>query len=117
MSKIRGTKTKPELIVKKNIDGRIFRYQPNGIQGNPDFANKKRKIALFIDGCFWHKCPRCYREPKSNKKFWIKKIERNVSRDKKNNSSLRKAGWKVVRIWEHRVKNNSKIYEKINSSL
>ena len=115
MSRIRGTRTKPELIVKDSIDGRKLRYQPKGIPERPDFANKKRMIAVFIDGCFWHKCPRCYREPKSNRKFWVEKIERNVSRDKKNNSLLRKAGWKVVRVWEHDV--GMKSIERINRVL
>ena len=116
MSRIKGTNTKPELLFREMIDGRVFRYQPKGIQGNPDFANKKRKIALFIDGCFWHKCPRCYREPKSNRKFWIEKIERNVARDRKNTYNLRKNGWTVLRFWEHQIKNNpSRIYAKINN--
>ena len=104
MSRIRGTNTKPELIVKKMMDGRVFRYQPKGILGNPDFANKRKKIAVFVDGCFWHKCPACYKPPSSNRKFWNEKIRMNVERDKKANLSLRKAGWMVVRVWEHEIK-------------
>ena len=118
MSQIRGTRTKPELIVKQNIDGRKLRYQPKGIPERPDFANKSKKIALFIDGCFWHKCPRCYKPPKSNKKYWKAKVERNTKRDRYVNRKMKKEGWKVIRFWEHQVKENElHIIKKINELL
>ena len=118
MSQIRGTRTKPELIVKENIDGRKLRYQPKGIPERPDFANKSKKIALFIDGCFWHKCPRCYKPPKSNKKYWKAKVERNTKRDRYVNRKMKKEGWTVIRFWEHQVKENElHIIKKINELL
>ena len=118
MSQIRGTKTKPELIVKRNIDGRKLRYQPKGIPERPDFANKTKKVAVFIDGCFWHKCPRCYKPPKSNKKYWKAKIERNTKRDRHVNRKMKKDGWTVIRFWEHQVKENkSYVLKKINKSF
>ena len=118
MSQIRGTKTKPELIVKENIDSRKLRYQPKGIPERPDFANKTKRIAVFIDGCFWHKCPRCYKPPKSNKKYWKAKIERNTKRDKDVNRKMRKEGWTVLRFWEHQVKENTaQVVKKINKSF
>ena len=118
MSQIRGTKTKPELIVKENIDGRKLRYQPKGIPERPDFANKTKKVAVFIDGCFWHKCPRCYKPPKSNKKYWKAKVERNTKRDRYVNRKMKKEGWKVIRFWEHQVKENElHIIKKINELL
>ena len=118
MSQIRGTRTKPELIVRKNIDGRKLRYQPKGIPERPDFANKSKKIALFIDGCFWHKCPRCYKPPKSNKKYWKAKVERNTKRDKHVNRKMKKEGWTVIRFWEHQVKENElHIIKKINKQI
>ena len=118
MSQIRGTKTKPELIVKENIDGRKLRYQPKGIPERPDFANKTKKVAVFIDGCFWHKCPRCYKPPKSNKKYWKAKVERNTKRDRHVNRKMRKEGWTVLRFWEHQVKENkSYVLKKINKSF
>ena len=118
MSQIRGTRTKPELIVKENIDGRKLRYQPKGIPERPDFANKSKKIALFIDGCFWHKCPRCYKPPKSNKKYWKEKVERNTKRDRYVNRKMKKEGWTVIRFWEHQVKENElHITKKINELL
>jgi DNA mismatch endonuclease (patch repair protein) len=118
MSQIRGTKTKPELIVKDNIDGRRLRYQPKGIPERPDFANKTKRIAVFIDGCFWHKCPRCYKPPKSNKKYWKAKIERNTKRDKAVNRKMRDEGWTVLRFWEHQVKENTaQVVKRINKSF
>ena len=118
MSQIRGTRTKPELIVKEIIDGRKLRYQPKGIPERPDFANKTKKIALFIDGCFWHKCPRCYKPPKSNRKYWKAKVERNTKRDKHVNRKLKKQGWTVIRFWEHQVKENElHVIKKINKQL
>nr|AIE90308.1 DNA mismatch endonuclease (vsr) [uncultured marine thaumarchaeote AD1000_02_C08] len=117
MSQIRGTRTKPELIVKEIIDGRKLRYQPKGIPERPDFANKSKKIALFIDGCFWHKCPRCYKPPKSNRKYWKAKVERNTKRDKRVNRKLKKQGWTVIRFWEHQVKENkSHIIKKLTNN-
>jgi DNA mismatch endonuclease, patch repair protein len=104
MSRIRGSKTKPELKIKRLMNLLEFSYQPKGIYGKPDFANKKLKIAVFVDGCFWHKCPKHYKEPKSNKKYWIPKIKRNVARAKEVEKILRCAGWKVIRIWEHDIR-------------
>jgi len=108
MSKIRSKKTKPELILRELIDGRVFKYQPPGITGKPDFASKKHRITIFVDGCFWHSCPKCYIEPATNKKFWLKKIEANRKRDHKVNRLLKKEGFSVLRFWEHQIEKNPK---------
>jgi DNA mismatch endonuclease (patch repair protein) len=71
------------------------------LPGKPDFAFTKQKVAVFVDGCFWHGCPKCYTRPKSNRKFWDKKREDNMTRDKRVNRQLRQQGWKVIRIWQH----------------
>jgi len=76
------------------------------IGGKPDIVLKDKKIAIFLHGCFWHRCKKCYKEPKSNKKFWLPKIEKNVERDKKSIRLLKSKEWKVIIIWEHEVKNN-----------
>lgn len=73
------------------------------VTGKPDFAWPKRKIALFIDGCFWHGCPTCNRPSKTNVRFWRAKIRNNRRRDAKVSRSLRKNGWVVLRVWECRV--------------
>ena len=79
-------------------DGTVFKSQVR-----PVFVFPKSKTALFIDGCFWHGCPRCYRQPKTRKKFWSAKILRNRERDKFQTQALRRIGWRVIRIWECRL--------------
>lgn len=101
MSKIRSTKTKPELLAKKMF--KDFIYQPEAF-GNPDFINYARKEVIFIDGCFWHKCPKHFRAPSSNRVYWLPKIERNAQRDKEISLAYKLSGWKVRRIWEHHIK-------------
>ena len=75
------------------------------IFGLPDFAFPKARVALFIDGCFWHGCPRCYHAPRSSQVYWKAKIARNRDRDQAVNRQLRARGWKVLRIWECELKN------------
>lgn len=68
-------------------------------------AFTKRKIAIFVHGCFWHRCPACAkRYPKSNRSYWLPKLRANVARDKRKEAELRKAGWRVLVIWEHELK-------------
>jgi DNA mismatch endonuclease (patch repair protein) len=74
------------------------------ILGRPDFVFPKLKIAVFVDGCFWHKCPKCFKPPKTNRKFWCEKVSRNHHRDIRTNKSLRKSGWEIIRIWEHELR-------------
>lgn len=105
MSHIRSKETKPELFVKRILEKRGFIYQSE-IYGKPDFVNFNNKIVVFIDGCFWHKCSRCYVAPTTNSKFWSKKINGNVLRDKEINLNYYYSGWKVVRIWEHLLNKN-----------
>jgi len=73
------------------------------VAGKPDFAWPKSKVALFVDGCFWHGCPRCNRPSKSNTKFWKPKIVSNRRRDARVSRKLRKEGWSVLRVWECRI--------------
>lgn len=87
----------------KHLEGLYLRRHPKGVFGKPDFGNKARRIALFIDGCFWHGCVKCYREPKSNQEFWKAKIERNKERDIRVNETLKSRGWQVIRVWEHEL--------------
>ena len=103
MSKINSKNTIPELIMKKEmkLHGFIFQHKA---PGNPDFINYSKKIAVFIDGCFWHKCPNHFIEPKSNKDYWVPKLERNVIRAKEIELAYKNSGWKVLRIWEHELK-------------
>lgn len=72
----------------------------------PDFVFAKQKVAVFLDGCFWHSCPWHRTRPRHRAGFWRKKLTRNVARDRETNQLLRKSGWTVVRIWEHRLQND-----------
>jgi DNA mismatch endonuclease (patch repair protein) len=73
------------------------------LPGRPDFVFLSRRIAVFVDGCFWHGCPKHGREPGSNTKYWREKLARNKSRDRRVSRELNKAGWTVVRFWEHHL--------------
>jgi len=106
MSRIRSKNTVPEVKLRKllfatGVKGYRIHYD---LPGKPDIVFVKRKIAVFIDGCFWHKCPIDFQEPESHKEYWTKKIQSNVDRDKKVNDQLKSDGWTVIRIWEHEVK-------------
>ena len=93
------------------------RRQP--IQGKPDFVFQKLQLTVFVDGCFWHGCPRCYSEPKSNRAFWRQKIAANRARALTVNRALRKTGWRVLRIWEHELKkkNEARLLRRIHRAL
>jgi DNA mismatch endonuclease, patch repair protein len=71
--------------------------------GNPDFLFPKHRVAIFVDGCFWHGCPDHGTKPSSNRVFWTKKLLRNIARDRIVNSALRKRGWRVIRFWQHEL--------------
>lgn len=106
MSQIKGKDTKIEKEFRKHIWNKGIRgYRiKNKISGRPDLYFPSKKIAVFIDGCFWHKCPKCFIKPKSNISFWNNKINNNVKKDLEINKLLKKQDIKVIRFWEHEVK-------------
>lgn len=108
MSSIPGKNTKPELLLRKALSlagVRGYRLHWAKIDGHPDIAFPSRKIAIFVQGCFWHRCPDCQLTlPKVHSEFWKKKFEKNVARDKKIETELTIAGWKVVVVWECQIK-------------
>jgi len=73
------------------------------LPGKPDFVFPSRRLAVFLDGCFWHGCPKCYRLPSDNRMYWRAKLSSNIRRDKRVVRTLRLRGWDVVRIWEHQL--------------
>lgn len=87
------------------------------LPGKPDFCFPKQKVVVFVDGCFWHGCPKCYRRPKSNLKFWDGKVTANRARDRRVNRELRDKGFTVVRIFEHQLKSPTKVLAKIRRAL
>jgi DNA mismatch endonuclease (patch repair protein) len=120
MSMIRNRNTGPELMLRKILFSRGIRgYRIHAnLPGKPDIVFTKFKMAIFIDGCFWHKCPKCFVTPSTRKNFWSEKIARNTERDKEVNSQLKNMGWKTIRFWEHEVrKNPEKIASKISMAL
>ncbi|MGO2241603.1 MAG: very short patch repair endonuclease [Halomonas sp.] len=105
MSRINGKNTKPELALSKPLWGLGYRYKVrNRLPGKPDLVFPSSRTVIFVDGCFWHKCPDHFVEPKTRTQFWLDKINSNVARDRRNNESLRADGWQVFRIWEHEIK-------------
>lgn len=120
MSKIKARNTGPEIQLRKFLFAHHFRgYRiHSNLPGKPDIVFTKKKVAVFIDGCFWHKCPECYTEPKSNRGYWIPKIQANVERDQRNTAELESMGWTVIRIWEHEIKKDLQgSFEKIKNIL
>lgn len=88
------------------------KHSPN-ITGKPDFAFPDAKVAVFVDSCFWHGCDEHLRLPASNQDYWIKKIERNKRRDREVEETLSSEGWRVLRIWEHDLKDENTMAEKL----
>ena len=93
-------------LVRNKISGWKMNY--NNLKGKPDFYFKESNLAVFVDGCFWHGCPKCGHIPKTRSEFWEAKINRNKERDLNNESILKSDGVKVLRFWEHELnkKNN-----------
>lgn len=108
MAAIRSKNTKPELIVRHYLWGRGFRYRLNHkrLPGHPDLVLKKYRACIFINGCFWHGHEGCkyYTIPKTNRDFWISKVERNKERDKEEQQKLAKMGWHSIVVWECELK-------------
>jgi len=104
----RRTDTKPELALRRALHRLGYRYRKDyrldldgGRRVRPDIAFTARKVAIFVDGCFWHACPEHGSKPRANEWYWGPKLTRNVERDRVNDAALTTAGWTVVRLWEH----------------
>lgn len=104
MSSIKGRNTKPELVVRRLLHAEGYRYRihEKSLPGKPDIYFSLRGKAVFVNGCFWHGHENCRRAslPKSNRKFWIEKIQGNVNRDCKNREELSKRGIDTLVVWE-----------------
>jgi DNA mismatch endonuclease (patch repair protein) len=102
----RSKDTKPELRLRSILHRRGFRFRVNhrplpGVRMTADIVFTKAKVAVFVDGCFWHGCPEHYRKPAINKDYWEPKLQRNLARDAISDASLLTEGWTVIRGWEH----------------
>lgn len=87
------------------------------LPGRPDIIFVRKRLAIFIDGCFWHGCRRCRTIPNTNRAFWLTKIEGNRKRDKKSVQVLKALGWKVVRLWEHELRNGALVLTKLRRAI
>lgn len=107
MSANKRTDTKPELALRSALHRAGLRFRKDlrvdvdGLRVRPDIVFTRRKVAVFVDGCYWHSCPQHAVTPKTNVDFWVAKLARNVERDREQDAALHAAGWKVVRVWEH----------------
>jgi len=104
----RSKDTLAELAIRRALHAGGLRYRVNmrpipSLRRTADVVFTRAKVAVFIDGCFWHACPTHYVEPKANVDYWRPKIERNRARDAETTSHLEEAGWIVMRFWEHQV--------------
>ena len=114
--------TKPEIELRKLLwaNGiRGYRINKRGIPGTPDITFTKKRLAIFLNGCFWHRCPHCELPlPKSNKEFWKNKFEMNRMRDKKKCEELQELGWNPLIIWECQLsKDKNNVLHQINEFL
>lgn len=104
MARVRRRDTVPELRLRKALWDRGLRYRVDcNLPGRPDIMIVKARLVVFVDGCFWHCCPRHSTWPKQNAAFWRRKLSANVRRDRINTKLLRDLGWRVERVWEHSV--------------
>ena len=107
MSRVGSRDTKPEIIVRHFLHAKGFRYRLHNknIIGKPDLSNQKRKVAVFVNGCFWHRhgCKRTT-TPETNKEFWLEKFNKNIKRDWENIKTLKKDNWTVIVVWECEIK-------------
>ena len=119
MASIKGKDTGPEIAVRRILwrHGLRYRTHDRTILGRPDVSNKGKKIAIFVDGCFWHGCPKCYREPETNKDFWRSKVEGNRKRREVVRDGLERQGFRVVEIWEHETGSPDAVMKKMGAHI
>ncbi|WP_329288048.1 very short patch repair endonuclease [Streptomyces sp. NBC_01455] len=106
MQAIRSRDTKPERLVRSLLHAQGLRYRVAakplpGLRRTADIVFRPTKLAVFIDGCYWHGCPEHYVPPKTNPGYWSDKVARNMARDRNTDEQLKAAGWTVLRFWEH----------------
>lgn len=120
MATVRSKNTRLEETLARVLDGaglsQYTRYARE-LPGTPDIAFAGQRVAVFLDSCFWHGCPKHLRRPSSNTAYWQAKIEKNIRRDRRQRAALRRLGWRAIRIWEHDLQNPQKVVEKVRRFL
>ncbi len=120
MASVESRNTRPELVVRSALHSAGLRYRlhDSRLPGRPDIVFPSRKLALFVHGCFWHRCPYCKngaKGVKSNENDWLPKLARNATRDKETQARLRSMGWKVRVVWECQTRDASKLYRMVQA--
>ena len=112
------TKLEEKLAVILNDEGldHYSRYAKD-LPGSPDFVFRQERLAVFLDSCFWHGCPKHLRMPASNVDYWVRKIAINKERDRRQTREIRKSGWRALRLWEHELKDPKRIVRKIRRAI
>jgi DNA mismatch endonuclease (patch repair protein) len=121
MSRIKSKDTRPEIRVRSTLHGMGYRFRlhARALPGRPDIVLPKRRTALFVHGCFWHRhagCRFAY-TPKSRKKFWLAKFAANIARDIKVSRALRQLGWKPVVVWECEIGNPERLVKRLRRQI
>ena len=118
---VKSTNTKPELILRRALHSRGFRYRlhSRSLPGRPDLALPGRRKVIFVNGCFWHQHPHCSnaRLPQTNRGYWLPKLKRNVERDAGNIAALRKLGWDALVVWECELANIQSVLPRVLAFL
>lgn len=121
MSRVRSKDTGPEMLVRRLVFAMGYRYRLHAkdLPGKPDLVFRRRRKIIFVHGCFWHRHEGCAlaRLPKSREEFWIPKLEANRERDERNRKELKKAGWKVLTIWECQLDDTGRLRGRIGRFL
>ena len=114
----RGNKTTEIKFVTILRQARITGWRRHyKIEGKPDFAFPVSRTAVFVDGCFWHGCPRCYTTPRTNRRFWRRKLRRNKARDRLVTKALAGQGWRVLRFWECTLRSHITVLRRLRAAL
>lgn len=117
MSRIRSVNTGPELVLRRALWAAGFRYRVNYGKERIDIAFPGNRIAVFVDGCFWHTCPKHATVPKSRRDYWVPKLEANIRRAKEKDERLENAGWRTIHIWEHDLDNPENVVALITEAI
>ncbi|MCC6819907.1 MAG: very short patch repair endonuclease [Verrucomicrobiota bacterium] len=122
MSRIRGRGNKDTELALARLFRRhkITGWRRNqAVFGKPDFVFPKLRLAIFVDGCFWHGCPKHATKPKNNRAFWQRKFSANMKRDALVTRTLRRTGWRVLRVWEHELKrkNEARLARRLSAAI
>lgn len=119
MSRMPRVNSEPELRLRRALHARGLRYRIHArLPGRPDIAFTRARLAVFVDGCFWHSCPEHGVLPKSNQDWWREKLETNVQRDRRKDEELQGLGWTPLHIWEHQSSEQAAdIVQRLRSSI